>query len=123
MNLPKSLRTPIRYGRSLLAALVLLCGARAYTRIPPAQFPSSDRSMISIEADLVVLPVRVTGAHGDFVSGLTQEQFRVYEDGRPQQITLFQEEDTPVTVGLAVDRSRSMGPKLSGVAAAVAVFA
>jgi Ca-activated chloride channel homolog len=79
--------------------------------------------MISVEADLVVLPVRVTGAHGDFVSGLTQEQFRVYEDGRPQQITLFQEEDTPVTVGLAVDRSRSMGPKLSGVAAAVSAFA
>ena len=121
MNLPTSLRGPVHY--SVLAVLALLCGAGAFTRIPQAQSPSSDQGTISMETDLVVLPVRVTGAHGDFVSGLTQEQFRVYEDGRPQQITLFQEEDTPVTVGLAVDHSRSMGPKLSGVATAVSAFA
>jgi len=76
-----------------------------------------------VETALVVLPVRVTGADGDFVSGLAQERFRVYEDGRRQPIALFRQEDTPVTVGLVVDHSRSMGPKLSGVAAAVSAFA
>jgi Ca-activated chloride channel family protein len=122
MNLPTSLHGRVRYC-VLAAALVLLFGAGAFTRIPQAQFLSPDQGTISVETDLVVLPVRVTGAHGDFVSGLTQDEFRVYEDGRPQQITLFQEEDTPVTVGLAVDHSRSMGPKLSSVAAAVSAFA
>jgi Ca-activated chloride channel family protein len=121
MNLPTPLRGPVHY--RVLAALVLLCGGEAFTRIPQAQFPSPDQGTISVETDLVVLPVSVTGAHGDFVSGLTQDEFRVYEDGRPQQITLFQEEDTPVTVGLAVDHSRSMSRKLSSVAAAVSAFA
>jgi Ca-activated chloride channel family protein len=69
------------------------------------------------------LPVRVTSVDGDFVSGLTQEQFRVYEDGRRQPLTLFRQEDTPVTVGLVVDHSSSMGPKLQSVAAAVSAFA
>jgi VWFA-related protein len=70
-----------------------------------------------------VLPVRVTDAAGNFVSGLTQEQFQVYENGRRQPVTLFRQEDVPVTVGLIVDHSRSMGPKLAGVAEAVAAFA
>ena len=40
-----------------------------------------------------------------------------------QPITLFRQEDTPVTVGLVVDHSSSMGPKLQSVAAAVSAFA
>ena len=89
----------------------------------PQQSASAGQGTISVETALVVLPVRVTGADGDFVSGLAQERFRVYEDGRRQPITLFRQEDTPVTVGLVVDHSRSMGPKLPGVAAAVSAFA
>ena len=108
----------------VLVAVMFLCGAGAYARTPqPAQAALADQAIISVETDLVVLPVRVTGADGDFVSGLTQEQFRVYEDGRRQPITLFRREDTPVTVGLVVDHSRSMGLKLPGVAAAVSAFA
>ncbi len=37
--------------------------------------------------------------------------FRVYEDGRQQEITLFRNEDIPVTVGLVVDHSGSMASK------------
>jgi VWFA-related protein len=72
---------------------------------------------------LVVLPVNVTDAKGNVVSGLSQQNFRVYEDGRLQKVTSFQQGDTPVTVGLIVDHSRSMGPKLPEVAAAVSAFA
>ena len=109
---------------AVLAALLLVCGAATSTRSrQPQQSISSGQGTISVETTLVVLPVRVTGSDGNFVSGLTQEQFRVYEDGRPQPITFFEQEDTPVTVGLVVDHSRSMGPKLPGVAAAVSAFA
>jgi Ca-activated chloride channel family protein len=82
-----------------------------------------EETTFSVTAELVVLPVNVTDAGGNFVSGLTAQNFRVYEDGRPQTITLFQREDIPVTVGLIVDHSRSMGPKLSAVATAVSGFA
>ena len=110
--------------RVALATLLFLCGAAAVVFAgPPHQSAIGSQGTISVETSLVVLPVRVTGADGDFVSGLTQQQFRVYEDGRPQPITLFQQEDTPVTVGLVVDHSRSMVPKLQGVADAASAFA
>ena len=124
MKFATSLREKVRCKYGILAAAFLLCGAALYARIPqPAQTTPSDQGTISIVTELVVLPVRITGADGDFVSGLTQEQFRVYEDGRRQPITLFRQEDTPVTVGLVVDHSSSMGPKLQSVAAAVSAFA
>ena len=61
--------------------------------------------------ELVVLPVIVTDAHGHRVGGLTQENFRVLEDGRPQPISAFRYGDAPITLGLIVDRSQSMRPK------------
>jgi Ca-activated chloride channel family protein len=124
VNLATPSRNPISRTRGFVTAVLLLCAAAAYARTPQsAQSTSAGQGTISVETALVVLPVRVTGADGDFVSGLAQERFRVYEDGRRQPITLFRQEDTPVTVGLVVDHSSSMGPKLSGVAAAVSAFA
>ena len=75
------------------------------------------------KTELVVLPVSVTDPSGNFISGLSSQSFRVYENGRLQGITAFQDGDTPVTVGLIVDHSRSMGPKLREVAEAVSVLA
>jgi Ca-activated chloride channel homolog len=124
VNLATPIRNRICYICGIVAAGMLLCSATAYARTPqPAQSASADQGTISVLTQLVVLPVRVTSADGDFVSGLTREQFRVFEDGRQQPITLFRQEDTPVTVGLVVDHSSSMGPKLKGVAAAVSAFA
>lgn len=80
-------------------------------------------SQIVAETDLVVLPVRVTDTNGNFVGGLNQAQFRVYENNRRQEIELFRQEDVPVAVGLVVDHSRSMGPKLAAVAQSVLAFA
>jgi Ca-activated chloride channel family protein len=124
VNVPAPIRRPIDYSRGLLVVVLLLCDGAAHARIPePAQSTLADQGTISVVTELVVLPVRVTGADGDFVPGLTQEQFRVSEDGRRQPISLFRQEDTPVTVGLVVDHSSSMGPKLQSVAAAVSAFA
>jgi Ca-activated chloride channel family protein len=120
VNLTSPSRRAVFRRGTVFVALLLLCGVTASTRPRlPRQTASSPQGTISVETALVVLPVRVTGANGDFLSGLTQEEFRVYEDGRPQAITFFEQEDTPVTVGLVVDHSRSMGPKLPAVAAAV----
>lgn len=111
--------------RFLVTSLLLSCGFAAYSQSPQS-LPSSSTSAqaaISSNTDLVALPVNVTDANGNVVSGLGQDNFRVFEDGRLQRITLFQHGDTPVTVGLIVDHSRSMGPKLPEVAAAVSAFA
>lgn len=80
------------------------------------------QAKIEVSANLVLLPVSVTDARGAFVSGLKQEDFRVSEDGQAQKLTVFEEKDTPVTVGLVVDHSRSMATKIPEVVAAVASF-
>jgi Ca-activated chloride channel homolog len=81
------------------------------------------QTKIAVSANLVLLPVNVTDARGTFVSGLKLEDFRVFEDGQLQKLTVFEERDTPVTVGLVVDHSRSMGAKIPDVVAAVTSFA
>jgi VWFA-related protein len=45
------------------------------------------------------------------VSGLEASNFQVREEGRPQTITLFRNEDIPVTAGLVVDHSGSMAAR------------
>lgn len=105
------------------AALVFLCGHAGYSQSSPPQASLPASHAITAKTELVVLPVRVTDRNGDFVSGLSPDNFRVYQDGGLERISLFQQEDTPVSVGLIVDHSRSMGPKLSEVTAAIVAFA
>jgi Ca-activated chloride channel family protein len=84
---------------------------------------AQDQTKIAVSSSLVLLPVNVTDSRGAFVAGLKREDFRVFEEGQPQDLTVFDERDTPVTVGLVVDHSRSMGAKLAGVIEAVNSFA
>jgi Ca-activated chloride channel family protein len=81
------------------------------------------QAKIAVTANLVLLPVKVTDARGTFVSGLRLQDFRVYEDRQLQKVTVFEDGDIPVTVGLVVDHSRSMGSKLPDVVTAVSSFA
>lgn len=110
-----------RICRCLLFTAALLCSTVAsFGQSRPAP-PAS--SAISVQTELVVLPVSVTDARGSAVLGLSEKDFRVYEDGRLQKIAMFQQGDTPITVGLIVDHSRSMGPQLEEVGDAVSSFA
>jgi Ca-activated chloride channel family protein len=76
-----------------------------------AQENPSPPYAITQEVNLVALPVVVRDHHGRFVSGLQKENFKVQEDGRTQTITLFRNEDIPVTAGLVVDHSASMAAR------------
>ena len=110
----------------LFTAGLFLFVPAAFSQSRPAATASSapaEQSAISVATNLVVLPVRVTDGKGNVVLGLKEEDFRVYEDGQLQKITMFEQRDSPVTVGLIVDHSRSMGPELPEVAAAVSAFA
>jgi Ca-activated chloride channel family protein len=85
--------------------------------------PKEDQDYtIRTTARLVLLDVSVKDAAGGFVSGLTKDNFRIYEDSKPQQISQFGGADQPVTVGIVVDESGSMGPKRPEVIAAALQF-
>jgi VWFA-related protein len=75
-----------------------------------------------VDVSLVVMHATVTDRQGGFVSDLAGPNFEVYEDGVPQSIRLFKNEDVPVTVGLVVDHSSTMRPKLAEVTAAARTF-
>jgi Ca-activated chloride channel family protein len=74
-------------------------------------------------SDLVVLSATVTDKDGGFVDGVDRDRFIVYDERRRQPIALFSHEDTPVSVGLIIDNSASMRPKLGEVVAATLAFA
>jgi Ca-activated chloride channel family protein len=77
---------------------------------------------ISVDVNLVVLNPVVRDRKGQFASDLREGDFEVYEDGVRQSIQLFRHEDIPVTVGLVVDHSGSMRPKLTDVITAARAF-
>ncbi len=70
---------------------------------------------LSVNVNLVLLPVAVADRSGGSVAGLEEGNFHVYEDGVPQSILYFDHEDVPVAMGLVLDNSRSMGPKYEQV--------
>jgi VWFA-related protein len=78
---------------------------------------------ISDNVNLVLLDVSVKGPKGGYVTGLHKDNFKVFEDGQPREITQFASVDTPVTIGLVVDNSGSMRGKKPEVIMAGLSFA
>jgi Ca-activated chloride channel family protein len=89
---------------------------------PQSEDPPADPLRISVNVDLVVLQATVRDRGGHLVSDLSRQNFEVYEDRVRQSIRLFQYEDVPVTVGLVIDHSGSMRPKIPDVIAAARTF-
>jgi Ca-activated chloride channel homolog len=58
--------------------------------------------------DLVNVTATVTDRAGRFVSGLSQNDFVVYEDDRPMDVALFSADRAPVSLGFVLDTSGSM---------------
>lgn len=65
-----------------------------------------------VEVDAVQVTVTVTDGKGKFVPGIPQTQFRVLEDGKPQEIAYFASQDVPLELVVAVDISGSMAPAM-----------
>ena len=103
--------------RVLAFVLVSFLAAQA-----PQQSPQP-RATFSSHSDLAVVHVAVLDRHSGYVGGLPRDAFTILEDGHPQPISLFENEDTPVTVGLVIDSSQSMAPRRDAVIAAGMAFA
>lgn len=108
---------------ALAALLLMMVSFHAGSQIAPSDnglAPESYR--LSVDVNLVVLHATVRDRQGRFVGDLGAQDFEVYEDGVPQHIRLFRHEDIPVTIGLVVDHSGSMRPKLRDVTTAARSF-
>jgi Ca-activated chloride channel homolog len=83
-----------------------------------AQPQDAGGESIKISTEMVQLDVKVTDQNGRPVSGLTKDDFVVYEDKAGQIIESVSAEEAPVSMGLVIDTSGSMGSKLDTVSEA-----
>ncbi len=102
-----------------LAVSLFLVAQSGNSQTAPAGKPYT----ISDNVDLVLLDAAVKQPHGGYVTGLVKNDFQVFEDGHPREITHFANVDAPVTVGLVVDNSGSMRSKRADVILAGLAFA
>jgi VWFA-related protein len=66
---------------------------------------------LTVQVKVVNVPATVRDKHGQIVRNLTQDDFVLQEDGRPQAVRYFaHDNDLPLTLGLLVDTSGSMIP-------------
>jgi Ca-activated chloride channel family protein len=73
--------------------------------------------------ELINVTATVTDDSGRFVSGLSREDFTVFEDGEVQEVTHFSNERVPVSLGIVLDSSGSMTPdKMSAARSAIDRF-
>ena len=64
---------------------------------------------IQLKARLVSMTVTVSDRFGRFVTGLEKRNFQIIDDGVPQEIAHFSDDDAPLTLGIIYDVSGSMG--------------
>src|SRR5947209_1968754 len=109
---------------TLVAAVILALSAPALRAQRPSQ-PSAPQApsespdySIKKDVNLVVLHVSVVNDRGQFVPGLKVSDFHVVEDKADQKISVFSQEDVPVSMGLVIDNSGSMRDKRPQVNAA-----
>jgi Ca-activated chloride channel homolog len=68
--------------------------------------------VIRTDVDLALVNVTVTDPFNRLVTGLDQDNFRVYEDSSEQEIVTFSSEDVPISIGVVFDFSGSMANKI-----------
>ena len=87
-----------------LALIILIAVLLAFSQ----QLPAQDTPTFRIDTKLVNLWVNVTDQNGAIVGNLTKTDFKLNEDGRPQDIAIFERQsEQPLAIILAIDTSES----------------
>jgi Ca-activated chloride channel family protein len=109
-------------GKGEVRWLVILFAALLLAHFPAVPAGAQEVT-IHVRSQLVNLFVNVTDRNGAVVGGLTKEDFAVSEDGRPQQIAIFERQsEMPLNLTLAIDTSGSVRKDLADEAAAAKKF-
>jgi Ca-activated chloride channel family protein len=91
----------MRSGIWIAATVLLACVVGAFSQTQVQQ----NVPTFSVSVDLVKVPITVFGLNGAPIQELSRDDFRVYEDGQPQEIRNFNIDSNPVSVILLLDTS------------------
>jgi Ca-activated chloride channel family protein len=95
----------------------------ALLALAPLALPAQEITL-HMDVKLVNVFVNVTDQNGAIVSGLTRDDFALTEDGRPQQIAVFERQsELPLNLTLAIDTSGSVHKDMAEEADAAKRFA
>ena len=113
-------RQPLPLLAALVAVLVATLQGQQTTQ---SERPSDDAFRFRSGVELINVTTTVSDASGRFVPGLAKDDFLVFEDDRPVEVTHFSAERVPVSLGIALDTSGSMaGDKIREAEAALNRF-
>jgi VWFA-related protein len=96
----------------LVSALAVLAGVAAFAQQPTFKAGTSVVGVLSTVID----------AQGRLIPNLEQEQFTILDNGKPQEISFFQNETQPFTIVVMLDFSASMTANLDLLKAATEQF-
>jgi len=94
----------------------------------PKTAPNSEKvigdndDVLTIETNLVTIPVSVFDRNGRYLPSLQQTDFKIFEDGKEQEIAYFGTAEQPVTVILVLDTSPSTELKIEEIQDAAIAF-
>ena len=88
----------------------------------PAEPPQSDVETLKIDTNLVTVPVIASSRTGNYIADLRKEEFKVSEDGVPQEIAFLATVNAPFYVVLMLDTSDSTANSLSEIRRAAIAF-
>lgn len=77
---------------------------------------------IKVETDIVTIPVSVFDRNGLYIPGLKPADFKIFEDGKEQEIAYFGTSEKPFTVVLLIDTSPSTEYKIDEIRSAATAF-
>jgi Ca-activated chloride channel family protein len=77
----------------------------------PAKFIKPGETLHS-DVGLALVNITVTDPYNRLVTGLDQDNFRVFEDNTEQEVLTFSTEDVPISIGVIFDFSGSMVNKI-----------
>lgn len=77
---------------------------------------------VRVETNLVMIPVSVFDRNGLYIPNLRQNDFKVFEDGKEQEIAYFGRSEVPFTVALLIDTSPSTAYKIDEIREAAKAF-
>jgi Ca-activated chloride channel family protein len=94
----------------VVSAAIALLAISVHGQQQPAPTPADQDEGFRFKSgvELINVTATVSDLRGRFVPGLRKEDFVVYEDEQPQQVTHFSAERVPVSLGVAIDTSGSM---------------
>ncbi len=81
-----------------------------------------DSDTLRVETNLVTIPVSVFDRNGLYIAGLRQSEFKIFEDGKEQEIAYFGTADKPFTVALMIDTSPSTAYRIEEIRRAASAF-